>query len=262
MTHPRKDKIDLGLLVLRFIALFLLVTIGWQKLWDLVVAVHTGKPLATIGVAPLLGKMGFPLPTVTAVSVALIESIASLLIAAGFYTRLFALFATCSMAGAFYTSAHFGWEPIRSFIYLFVFLALVFTGAGTFSLDFRLSPGALFEHRFADIGLLLLRIGLATSMVLLATMRSAKGPASFAHGPGGILLALGLVLAAPVVLGCFTRIAAITSAIFWMVTVVSGFAAGQRWDLAPYRGILFVFVFVTLSLTGPGRFSVRRQASH
>src|SRR5947209_8699678 len=114
MTAPPdpilKKRTDYGLLVLRCAAIFLLLTIGWEKFRDLALAIRDGK-VATTGLAPLTRKMGLPFPSFILVYVSLMESVGALLVGIGFYTRLVAVCCAMSMAGAFYTSAHFGWEP-------------------------------------------------------------------------------------------------------------------------------------------------------
>jgi putative oxidoreductase len=127
--------LDLGLLVLRGAGLFLLLTFGWQKFWDYGLLVRAGVPLANAGLAPLIRSMGFPAPVLLGFYATACESLCALLIAFGFYTRMMAAFAALSMAGAFYTSLRLHEEPLRASAYLCIFLALVLTGPGRFSID-------------------------------------------------------------------------------------------------------------------------------
>src|SRR5262245_20109900 len=58
--------IDLGLLLLRAAGFLLAFTFGIQKIGWYVTAFHSGKPLSSIGLAPLIGHVGFPLPVILA----------------------------------------------------------------------------------------------------------------------------------------------------------------------------------------------------
>lgn len=124
-----------GLLVLRTAGLFLLLTFGWGKFTGYLQIVRAGRPLASSGLAPLIRQMGFPAPGWLGLYAALCESVASLLVAVGLLTRLAALFAALSMAGAFYVSLRLGEEPLRALLYFTIFAALALTGPGRFSLD-------------------------------------------------------------------------------------------------------------------------------
>src|SRR5262245_62343812 len=60
------SMIDLGLLLLRAAGFLLAFTFGIQKIGWYVTAFHSGKPLSSIGLAPLIGHVGFPLPVILA----------------------------------------------------------------------------------------------------------------------------------------------------------------------------------------------------
>jgi uncharacterized membrane protein YphA (DoxX/SURF4 family) len=89
--------------------------------------------------------MGFPIPVALALWITFNESISAFLIGCGFLTRLLAASAALGMAGALYTSVRLGEDWLRAALYLIIFVALIFTGAGKFSVDDLLkrkkSPG-------------------------------------------------------------------------------------------------------------------------
>ena len=262
INDSRDPRLDLGLLFLRLIALFLLATVGWEKVHDLAVAVRSGKPLASTGLAPLINKLGFPLPVFCYLYVVFNESLSALLITLGLFTRAAAFCAALSMTGAFYTALHFGWEPLRAFIYLFVFVAIAFTGAGRFSLDSRFVKWQAINAS-SDAGLLVLRLGLLSyfGMLFLLKVNAAR---SFSLGPSLMLVILGAILAGPAIVGCFTRQVSIISSALWAWGAVSGLLAGQKWDIFPYRDVMLFMVFIVLALSGPGRYSLsyRRNRLH
>jgi hypothetical protein len=57
---------DLGLLALRGVGFLLAFTFGIQKIGWYVVAFHSDKPFSSIGLAPLIAKIGFPMPVILA----------------------------------------------------------------------------------------------------------------------------------------------------------------------------------------------------
>jgi putative oxidoreductase len=136
---PGNAWIDIGLLILRSAGLFLAVTFGRQKLVAYAGLIQAGRPLASSGLASLIGMMGLPLPGFLGVCAVLNESIGALLIACGLLTRLAAAVSTLGMAGALYISLRLGEEPLRAMLYLIIFLALVLTGPGRFSMDYLLA---------------------------------------------------------------------------------------------------------------------------
>jgi putative oxidoreductase len=128
-----------GLLVLRIGAgLFLLATFGWRKFVGYASLVHSGPAMSSVGLAPLIRAMGFPMPVFLGFYATFNESIGALLVACGLLTRYTAFLAALSMAGAFYVSLRLHEEPLRALLYLAMFTALVFTGPGRLSLDYLL----------------------------------------------------------------------------------------------------------------------------
>jgi len=126
---------DLGLLLLRGAGLLLAMTFGVQKIGWYCSALHVGKSFLPIGLAPLIAKMGFPIPVVLAVWITFNESIGAFLIGCGFLTRLLAASLALGMAGALYTSVRLGEDWLRAALYLIIFTTLVLTGPDEFSLD-------------------------------------------------------------------------------------------------------------------------------
>jgi uncharacterized membrane protein YphA (DoxX/SURF4 family) len=130
-----KEQKDFGLLILRGTGFLLAATFGVQKIGWYLSAFHAGKSLSSAGLAPLIAKMGFKIPFALAVWITFNESIAAFLIGCGFLTRLLAASLALGMAGALYTSVRLGEDWLRAALYLIIFIALTFTGAGKFSVD-------------------------------------------------------------------------------------------------------------------------------
>jgi uncharacterized membrane protein YphA (DoxX/SURF4 family) len=127
--------IDTGLLLLRAAGFLLAFTFGIQKIGWYVTALHAGKPFSSIGLAPLIAHVGFPLPVVLALWITLNESIGAFFIGIGFLTRFAAASAALGMIGALYTSVRLGEDWLRAALYLIIFIGLTFTGPGKFSID-------------------------------------------------------------------------------------------------------------------------------
>ena len=130
-----REQKDSGLLILRGAGLLLALTFGVQKIGWYWSALHAGKPFSSIGLAPLIAKMGFPIPVALALWITFNESIGAFLIGCGLLTRLLAASAALGMAGSLYTSIRLGEDWLRAALYLIVFTVLVLTGPGKFSVD-------------------------------------------------------------------------------------------------------------------------------
>ncbi len=130
-----REQKDLGLLILRGAGLLLAGTFGLQKIGWYWSALHAGKSFSSIGLAPLIAKMGFPIPVALAIWITFNESIGAFLIGCGLLTRLLAASLALGMGGALYTSVRLGEDWLRAALYLIIFIALTFTGAGNFSVD-------------------------------------------------------------------------------------------------------------------------------
>jgi len=120
---------------MRCAGFLLAFTFGIQKIGWYVAAFHSKAPFASVGLAPLIAKMGFPASIILALWITFNESIGALLIGCGLLTRLFAVSAALGMAGALYTSVQLGEDWLRAALYLIVFSGLSLTGAGRFSID-------------------------------------------------------------------------------------------------------------------------------
>jgi uncharacterized membrane protein YphA (DoxX/SURF4 family) len=127
---------DLGFLILRGAGFLLAATFGVQKIGWYWTAFHAGKSLSAIGLAPLIARMGFPIPVVLALWITFNESIGAFLIGCGFLTRILAASAALGMAGALYTSVRLEEDWLRAALYLIVFVALALMGPGKFSVDY------------------------------------------------------------------------------------------------------------------------------
>jgi DoxX len=73
-----------------------------------VTAFHAGKPLSSIGLAPLIAHVGFPIPVILALWITLNESIGAFLVGVGLLTRFAAASLALGMVGALYTSYALG----------------------------------------------------------------------------------------------------------------------------------------------------------
>ena len=96
--------LDLGLLVLRAAGFLLAFTFGIQKIGWYIAGFHSNKASSSIGLAPLIAKMGLPAAVILALWITFNESIGAFLIGCGLFTRLLACSAALGMAGALYTS--------------------------------------------------------------------------------------------------------------------------------------------------------------
>jgi len=129
----RQQK-HLGLLILRAAGFLLAFSFGIQKIGWYVTALRTGKHLWSIGLAPLISQIGFPvsISVVLAIWVTFNESIGAFLIGCGLFTRVLAGSAALGMAGALYTSVRLGEDWLRAALYLIIFIALMFTVLANF----------------------------------------------------------------------------------------------------------------------------------
>jgi putative oxidoreductase len=136
---------DVGLLVLRIGLALVFIAHGWPKL-------NPNSPMkGTAGVAGFFKQLGIPLPTAAAWLVALLETIGSVLLILGLGTRILAIMFVINMLVAivkarigmmkssFAGGNAIGWE--FEFLLAVGALALLFTGAGAYSLDAMLNTG-------------------------------------------------------------------------------------------------------------------------
>jgi uncharacterized membrane protein YphA (DoxX/SURF4 family) len=130
--------LDIGLLLLRAAGFLLAFTFGIQKIGWYIAAFHSDNAFSSIGLAPLISKMGFPASVILALWITFNESIGAFLIGCGLFTRILAISAGLGMIGALYTSVRLGEDWLRAALYLIAFAALSFTGPGRFSIGRRL----------------------------------------------------------------------------------------------------------------------------
>jgi uncharacterized membrane protein YphA (DoxX/SURF4 family) len=127
--------VNTGLLIFRAAGFLLAFTFGIQKIGWYVTAIHAGKPFSSIGLAPLIAHVGFPLPVILALWITLNESIGALFVGIGFLSRFAAASLALGMIGALYTSVRLGEDWLRAALYLIIFTGLIFIGPGRFSVD-------------------------------------------------------------------------------------------------------------------------------
>jgi uncharacterized membrane protein YphA (DoxX/SURF4 family) len=132
--HKRKQT-DLGLLLLRGSGFLLALTFGVQKIGWYWSSLHAGKSFSSIGLAPLIAKIGFPIPVALAIWITFNESIGAFLIGCGFLTRILAAGLALGMVGALYTSIQLREDWLRAALYLIIFTTLIFTGPRELTLD-------------------------------------------------------------------------------------------------------------------------------
>lgn len=108
-----------------------------------------------------------------------------------------------------------------------------------------------------DLGLLVLRLGLGTAVVLLFTMKQAEGGTEFlipvARAGLTTLLVAGTSLVA---VGVGTRWVAAYMAMIWALLLCAELYTGEPFYLFPVRAALFLILFTALAMAGAGRFSV------
>jgi len=129
----RYSATDWGLLLLRLGFAALLIGLhGWTRLMRAYNLVVHGQPWPFVD---LVGRLGFPFPSVFAVLSALSESAAVALIAAGLFTRPAAAIVAFNMAVAFYNEAGKG-DPFElPALYLLLALVVVVAGPGALAVD-------------------------------------------------------------------------------------------------------------------------------
>ncbi|MEO7270655.1 MAG: DoxX family protein [Vicinamibacterales bacterium] len=129
----RYSATDWGLLLLRLgFAALLLGLHGWTRLLRAFNYVVHGQPWTFVD---LVGRLGFPFPSVFAVASALSESAAVALIAVGLFTRPAAAIVAFNMAVAFYNEAGKG-DPFElPALYLLLALVAAITGPGAIAVD-------------------------------------------------------------------------------------------------------------------------------
>lgn len=135
MSTTNRNLTSIGLLLLRGAGLLLALTFGRQKLGWYLAAWQSGESMRGVGLAPLIGSLGFPAPFLLGVWETLNESIGAFLVGFGLLTRVMAASAALGMVGALYASLRLKEDWLRAALYLIIFFALALTGPGELSLD-------------------------------------------------------------------------------------------------------------------------------
>jgi hypothetical protein len=107
-----------------------------------------------------------------------------------------------------------------------------------------------------NLGLLVLRFGVAVSFVLLIALRQSNGPEALSNEVAEkplLALSCGFVL---VVCGFLTRPAAAFVALSWAWVAYASLRAGTAWTDLPVRAVEFSFLFATLAVMGAGKISI------
>lgn len=129
----RYSATDWGLLLLRLGFAALLIGLhGWTRLLRAFNYVVHGQPWTFVD---LVGRLGFPFPSVFAVASALSESAAVALLAVGLFTRPAAAIVAFNMAVAFYNEAGKGDPYELPALYLLLALVAVVAGPGAIAVD-------------------------------------------------------------------------------------------------------------------------------
>jgi putative oxidoreductase len=131
MTRP--SSTDLGLLVLRLGYAALLVGFhGWTRFHRAFDYMFHGEPWTFVA---LVGRLGFPFPPLFAVLSALSESVATLFVGMGLFTRWAAGIVAFNMTVALLNELFKG-DPIElPGLYLLGAMVILILGPGRFSLD-------------------------------------------------------------------------------------------------------------------------------
>jgi uncharacterized membrane protein YphA (DoxX/SURF4 family) len=136
VNESYQNKTDIGLLFLRAAGLLLFFTFGLQKLDWTVQYIKSGGPWSAFPLVDLVRKVGFPLAPVLTAFAILCESVFSLFVALGIYTRVSSILIVLGMMGALYTSICIH-DPIISkgsaIQYILIFGVIAIMGPGKFT---------------------------------------------------------------------------------------------------------------------------------
>ena len=133
VSRTHSASASLGLFLLRLIPFALLIIFhGWEKLMGAYSYLFEGQQWMFIGATE---KLGFPYPEYFAVAAALAESLFCVLVIVGLLTRFSAAVIAFNFLVATYSHVITDFKIESAAMYLAPALALVFTGAGGFSLD-------------------------------------------------------------------------------------------------------------------------------
>ena len=124
---PSPNHVSFGLAVLRVATGVVFLDHGYQKMFKMGIG----------GVTGFFGQIGVPLPSVMATLITVLEVFGAVAIIVGFLTRPLALAFALDMLGAiFLVQLKNGFSKFElEFLLLGAAVALVFTGAGRYSVD-------------------------------------------------------------------------------------------------------------------------------
>jgi uncharacterized membrane protein YphA (DoxX/SURF4 family) len=113
-----------------------------------------------------------------------------------------------------------------------------------------------------DAGLLAIRVGIGLSFVLLLALKPADATKFFAKATGTIAAGhlwpanIFPIAAFFMMFGLFTRVVAAVSALTCLCAAYAALHLGLDWFVLPVCLAEYVFLFTTLVITGPGKFSL------
>lgn len=124
--------------------------------------------------------------------------------------------------------------------------------------DTQKSPAAECPYgRGLDVGLFVIRFGLAISFVFFFLLKQSAPASIFANLPGNwwplILLSIAAFF---VVCGLFTRPASKLAALGCAWAIHTTLHTGAKWFVLPVRDTEFLILFVGLAFAGPGKYSL------
>ncbi|HKR07921.1 MAG TPA: DoxX family protein [Gemmatimonadaceae bacterium] len=124
---PSPSQVSIGLAVLRIATGIVFLNHGYQKMFKMGIG----------GVTGFFGHLGVPLPSVMATLITLLEVFGAVALIVGFLTRPIALAFVLDMLGAiFLAQLKNGFSKFElEFLLLSASVALIFTGAGRYSID-------------------------------------------------------------------------------------------------------------------------------
>src|SRR6478672_9954805 len=124
---PSSNQVSLGLAVLRIATGIVFLNHGYAKMFKMGIS----------GVTGFFGQIGVPLPGVMATLITLLECFGAVALIVGFLTRPLALAFVLDMLGAiFLAQLKNGFSKFElEFLLLGAGVALIFTGAGRYSVD-------------------------------------------------------------------------------------------------------------------------------
>ena len=109
---------------------------GWHKLEGWIAYLQHGTPWK---LAEEVAEMHFPAPVASALAATVVQSVCSLFLIAGLFTRINAALLTGVLGVAILQNLLAGRDPQLAVLYTLIVFTLAFVGGGRFSLDARLT---------------------------------------------------------------------------------------------------------------------------